>query len=165
MTKGKTTRLYTLQVFIIWGPINEEFAGQEISRTIQIEGSQTLETLHHAIFEAFDREDEHMYEFNLGEGPDDTSALYVLPAISSSLGYDESALGLVTTTTIDALGLKVDRAFGYRFDFGDDWLHQINVVAIDEVPASGRYPKITGRVGDSPPQYPDFDDDDFVGDS
>ena len=32
-----------------------------ISRTIQIRGSQSLEILHCAIFDAFGREDEHMY--------------------------------------------------------------------------------------------------------
>src|SRR5512135_50291 len=34
---------------------------QKMSRTIQIRGDQTLEDLHHAIFDAFDRWDEHMY--------------------------------------------------------------------------------------------------------
>ena len=43
-------------------------------------------------------------------------------------------------TTLDSLGLEVGRTFGYWFDFGDDWWHQINVEAIDdEVPrASSR---------------------------
>jgi hypothetical protein len=45
-----------------------EFAKRNkvISRTIQIRGDQTLEDLHHAIFAAFDREEEHMYEFQIG---------------------------------------------------------------------------------------------------
>ena len=46
-----------------------------ISRTIQIRGDQTLEDLHHAIFYAFGREDEHMYEFQVGgKGPMDPKA-------------------------------------------------------------------------------------------
>jgi len=56
------------------------------------------------------------------------------------------------------LGLEVGRAFGYLFDFGDNWLHQINVIAVDEIPGKGRYPKIVAREGKSPPQYPDEDD-------
>jgi hypothetical protein len=55
--------------------------------------------------------------------------------------------------------LQVDEAFGYWFDFGDDWWHQINVVAIDEEVAGGPYPRITKRTGASPPQYPDFDEE------
>jgi len=42
-------------------------------------------------------------------------------------------------TTIGSLDLKVDQAFGYWFDFGDDWWHQINVLAIDvKVPKGWR---------------------------
>jgi hypothetical protein len=43
----------------------------------------------------------------------------------------------VDQTTLDSLGLEVGRSFGYWFDFGDDWWHQINVEAIeDKVPGS-----------------------------
>src|SRR4051794_31101215 len=46
-------RLYTLEVFIISGPITEKFAKKNpvVSRTIQIRSDQTLEDLHHAIFD------------------------------------------------------------------------------------------------------------------
>jgi hypothetical protein len=43
--------------------------------------------------------------------------------------------------------------FGYWFDFGDDWWHQINVVLIVEEMPAGDYPRVTKRVGASPPQY------------
>src|ERR1700751_187348 len=80
--QGKV-RLYTLEVFIISGPITDKFAKKNpvISRTIQIRGDQTLEDLHHAIFDAFDREEEHVYEFQFGKGPMDPKApRYVLPS-------------------------------------------------------------------------------------
>ena len=76
-------RLYTLDVFIISGPITEKFAKKNpvVSRTIQIRGDQTLKDLHHAIFDAFGRWEEHMYEFQFGKGPMDPKALrYVLPS-------------------------------------------------------------------------------------
>jgi hypothetical protein len=69
--RGGTSKLYTPQVFLIGGPLPEEFAGKEISRTIQIRGDQTLDVLHLAIFKAFDREEQHLYEFQLGRGPMD----------------------------------------------------------------------------------------------
>jgi hypothetical protein len=52
-----------------------------VSRTIQIRGNQTLAKLHKAIFDTFDRDDEHMYEFQIsGKGPMDRNAKgYVLP--------------------------------------------------------------------------------------
>ena len=51
--------LYTLEVFLISGPITDKFAKKNpvVSRTIQIRGDQTLEDLHHAIFDAFGRWD------------------------------------------------------------------------------------------------------------
>ena len=60
--------LFTLEVCIISGPMTEKFAKKNkvISRTIQIRGAQTLEILHYAMFGAFGREDEHMYEFQVG---------------------------------------------------------------------------------------------------
>jgi hypothetical protein len=147
-------RLYTLDVFLISGPISEKFAKRNpvISRTIQIRGDQTLVELHDAIFDAYDRFDEHMYEFQFGkrtmEGP-----RYVLP-IAAENGDDYPSAGLVGETTIDSLGLKKRRSFGYWFDFGDDWWHQIDVEAIESDFPKVKYPKITKRVGKSPPQYP-----------
>jgi hypothetical protein len=157
--KGKRkNRLYTVEVLLVSGPLSEEYDGQEISRTIQIRGDQTLEDLHHAIFEAFDREDEHMYEFQFGEGPDDPAGpRYVLPEEREDgpLEANPSIAGTVDETTLDALKLEVDDVFGYWFDFGDDWMHEVQVVAIEDAPAKGKFPKIVKRVGDSPPQYPD----------
>jgi hypothetical protein len=150
-------RLYTLEVFLLSGPIAEKFIKKnpEMSRTIQIRGDQTLEDLHHAIFDAFDRWDEHMYEFQFGKGPMDPKApRYVLPsAFETDMGEKNPPAGRVDQTRIDSLALEVGRAFGYWFDFGDDWWHQINVEAIEEEAPSGKFPRVTKRVGKSPPQY------------
>lgn len=154
--KSESVKLYTLDVFIIGGPVSEEFLKQnpEISRSIQIRGDQTLEDLHNAIFDAFDRFDEHMYEFQFGKGPNDPKGQrYVLPHAFDP--HEPNVAGDVVETTIAALGLKTNQAFGYWFDFGDDWWHQINVVAIDDEVAQGKYPKVAKRVGKSPPQYAD----------
>jgi hypothetical protein len=156
--KGKTlSKIYTLDVYLIGGPVSDEFDDQIIFRTIQIRGDQTLEDFHESIFKAFDRFDGHLYEFILGVGPDDRSAIYSLPMDIEVSGFEEMA-GDVRTTFIESLGLEVDQAFGYRFDFGDNWLHQINVIAIENFPGKGRYPKIITKVGKSPSQYPDQDE-------
>ena len=156
-------RLYTLEVFIISGPIARRFAKKNkvISRTIQIRGDQTLEDLHYAIFVAFDREEEHMYEFQVGgKGPMDKKARrYVLGLYGHDAGPEGKAAGNVEETPVGSLGLKVGEAFGYWFDFGDDWWHQINVVAIEEKAGRGKYPKVVKRVGKSPPQYVDWDEE------
>ena len=60
--------IYTLEVFLIGGPVTEEFAKKNpvVSRTIQIRGDQSLTDLHDAIFRAFNREEEHLFEFQIG---------------------------------------------------------------------------------------------------
>ncbi len=150
-------RLYTLEVFLLSGPIAEKFAKKNpvVSRTIQIRGDQTLEDLHDAIFDTFGRFDHHIYEFQLGKGPMDPKApRYVLPgAFETDMGEEKPPAGRVDRTRIDSLGLEVGRSFGYWFDFGDDWWHQINVEAIEDKVPAGKFPKVTKRIGKSPPQY------------
>ena len=154
-------RLYTLEVFLIDGPLTEEFIEHNpvVSRTTEIRFDQTLEDLHHAIFKAFDREEEHMYEFQIGgKGQQDPKAKrYGLPVTSKDSFGGHRPEGDVTCTTIGSLNLKVDQAFGYWFDFGDDWWHQINVIDIKKEVPKVRYPRVTKRTGKSPPQYADWD--------
>mgnify|MGYP002777114834 CR=1 FL=1 len=157
---SSTDALYVLDVFVIDGPITEKFIAKNpvISRTIEIKGSNTLSELHKIIFKAFDRHDEHMYEFQVGgRGPQDPNARRY--GLKQAISTEDSTEKLfdASSTKISSLGLSTDDAFGYWFDFGDDWWHQINVSKIlDKIP-SGNYPKITKRVGASPPQYADFD--------
>lgn len=147
--------LYVLEVAIIDGPITEAFARKNpcIIRTIEIRGNHTLADLHRAIFKAFNREEEHLYEFQLkGIGPNDPKAKrYGLAVVMS-----DGLAGDVAKTPIGTLGLVVDESFGYWFDFGDDWWHQVDVLEITQPKAKVKYPRITNRVGASPPQYADF---------
>jgi hypothetical protein len=141
--------------------VTAEFAkkNKTVARTIQIRGGQTLYDLHEAIFDAFDREEEHMYEFEVGgKGPRGKDARKYGPPVSMGPFSDET-VGDVCTASIGSLGLKVGDTFGYWFDFGDDWMHQINVLGIDATIPPGKYPKIAKRVGKSPPQYPDWEDE------
>ncbi|MFZ5857180.1 MAG: IS1096 element passenger TnpR family protein [Chloroflexota bacterium] len=153
--------IYTLEVFIISGPIDEKFVKKNpvIARTLEIRGDQTLEDLHNAIFKAFNRFDNHMYEFQVGgKGPNDPKAKRCGFSSTDDKFIGDKLAGDVRETVMDDLKLKMDNAFGYWFDFGDDWWHQINVIAIENKPAKGKYPKITNRVGQSPPQYMDMDE-------
>ena len=156
-------RLFTLDVSIVSGPIAESFARKNpvISRTIEIHGDQTLRDLHRAIFDAFDREDEHLYEFQIGgRRPMDPKARRYGPPMAMDDPFNEQEpAGNAERTTLGALRLKTGEAFGYWFDFGDDWWHQVDVLAIDEAGRSGKLPRVTRRVGQSPPQYVDWDEE------
>jgi hypothetical protein len=144
--------LYVVSVYLMSGPISEKFAKKEISRVIEIRGDQTLEQLHHAIFQAYDRWDEHLYQFQFGQRPfDPDGPNYGVPDPPPAKTRERDA----RTTKLDDLDLKPHRVFGYWFDFGDDWYHQVQVERIEQAIPTVTYPRVIKRVGKSPPQYRD----------
>jgi hypothetical protein len=154
-------RIYTLDVQLIDGPVTEQFikANPKVIRTIEVRGDQTLEDLHWAIYDAFDREEEHMYEFQFGKKPmDERGRRYTMTLDDDPFGMDESD-GPAEETTLDSLGLKAKQTFFYWFDFGDDWWHAIKVASIEEKAPTGQYPKVVNQIGASPPQYPALNDE------
>ena len=144
------TSLYVVSVFLQNGPVSKKFAKKEIRRVIEIRGDQTLEQLHQAIFKAYDRWDEHLYEFQFGKRPfDPDGPNYGAPDPPPRKKGDGNA----RTTKLDDLDLKPNRVFGYWFDFGDDWYHQVQVERIEQAIPTVAYPRVIRRVGKSPPQY------------
>jgi hypothetical protein len=141
--------LYVFMVFLKGGPVSEKFANKPIYRTIEIRGDQTLEQLHLAIFAAFEREDEHLYEFQLGKRPyDPDGPNYGIPEMG-----DRKKAGDARITKVDDLSLKEHRVFGYLFDFGDECFHQVQLERIEKAIPTVTYPRMIKRVGKSPPQY------------
>src|SRR4051812_30757193 len=65
---GSAVRVYTLEVFLIGGPVTQGLVKSNpvVSRTIESRGDQTLQELHDAIFDAFGRQEQHAYEFQFG---------------------------------------------------------------------------------------------------
>ena len=159
--RGESRQIFTLEVSIVSGPMSKSFVRRHkvISRTVEIRGNQTLADLHRTIFDAFDREDEHLYEFQFGgRRPMDPDARRYGPPMAMVDPFGErNGSGDAERTTLGSLRLETGDVFGYWFDFGDDWWHQIAVLAIAERATRGRLPKVTRRVGKSPPQYVDWD--------
>ena len=149
-------RVYTLDVTLVGGPM-EDYDDQEILRRIDILGRQTLHDLHEAIFDAFERWEEHLYEFNLGPGPRDRAQIY---SYTGGWEAEDEAAGDPEATVLAALDLQTGRRFGYTFDMGDQWEHVIEVVATREGAEKGKYPRVVKKIGTAPPQYPEEDDAD-----
>jgi hypothetical protein len=144
--------LYVIRVDLMVGPTSKTFGNKEISRVIEIRGDQTLEQLHDTIFQAYDRSDQHPYEFQFGKRPFDPDG--------PNFGGDspkskKKGDGDARTIKLDDLNLKPGRAFGYWFDFGDGWFHHVQIDRIDKAIPTVTYPRVIKRVGKSPPQYGD----------
>lgn len=151
-TPAPPANLYVVSVFLMSGPVSEKFTKKEISRVIEIRGDQSLEQLHHAIFKAYDRWDEHLYEFQFGKRPfDPDGPNFGVPDPKKK----KNRKGDARTTRLDDLDLKPHRVFGYWFDFGADWFHQVQVERIEQAIPTVTYPRVIKRVGKSPPQYGD----------
>ena len=153
---AKSDYVYTLKVFLMGIPFDMEITEEEISREILILGHHTLHDLHLAIFEAFERWEEHLYEFNLGASPQDQSRLYFY---DGGWGDDEEGAGDPRSAALDALDLSEGQYFGYTFDMGDEWEHVIEIVSIKRGPDQETYPRLGKQTGTAPPQYPDGDEE------
>ena len=45
------------------------------------------------------------------------------------------------------------RKFEYMFDFGDEWLHEVELLSVNPASPDGKYPTVVKRKGVSPEQY------------
>jgi hypothetical protein len=157
MSKAKSEISKSVFVFKV------ALSGQKsIWRRIAARGDQTLDDLHEAIFDAFDRDDEHLYSFYFpkpgakGRNRTRDAVEYSHPCV---LEDDPGAARNAAKTKLGGLGLKPKQVFLYLFDFGDSWWHDITVEQIDAPVEEGRYPQIVEKHGKSPSQYPDMDDE------
>jgi len=143
---------------------------KSIWRKIAMLGNQTLDDLHEAIFDAFDRYDEHLYSFyfpplgtkKLAMSKVRDYAEYGCPTSCEDEGpFSNPDLPNAAETELSTLKLKPKQLFCYLFDFGDEWWHEITVEAVDAPEEKGKYPRVVESRGDAPPQYPDDDDEDY----
>ena len=138
---------------------------KSIWRKIALRGSQTLDDLHEAIFDAFDREEEHLYSFyfpkpgSKGRARIRNAQEYTCSYAAENAGGDEPGVK-TTDAKLTSLGLTRGRKFHYLFDFGDEWWHEITVEQTDAPAEKGKYPRILETHGASPPQYPDLEEED-----
>jgi len=145
MSNQKVLRIYQFKVSL------KEMPG--IWRIIEIKGNQMLSSLHKAIFNAFDRFDEHLYSFFMSNKPFDKESEYNLPD-PDDYRWETDA----TRIRIDTLHLKSGQKFLYLFDYGDEVFHEVEVIKIIEEVPEGAYPRVVKKKGKSPPQYPQEDE-------
>ncbi len=114
----------------------------EVYSDILIREDQTFEDLHAVIFEAFNREDEHLYCFDVGG----------TRIFSHDYGVEDDELD-AAKTKLKNMDFEVGDGFDYLFDFGDEWWHDIELLEITPVESDVEYPLILSTHGEIPAQY------------
>jgi hypothetical protein len=137
----------------------------KLYRIIEASENCTFDDFHKAIFQAFNRFDEHLYSFFITrKDTKNTRSIYSSPEITHPMNAEDTmGFGKMKKSTaktrIGDIGLNDKDVFHYLFDFGDEWWHRIKVRNVSETKSQQKNIKVIQSVGESPPQYPDYDDD------
>ncbi len=149
-------KFYHLRVSIIGIP--------RVYRIIAASENCTFDDLHESIFDAFDRFDPHLYSFYITRSDTkNISSIWQAPEITcpqnveNGVGSGNHRMNTFNTTIADVKLAQKD-VFHYLFDFGDSWWHRIRVQSVTEMTAVGKQIELIKSVGESPPQYAEYDD-------
>ena len=121
-----------------------------IWRKIALSDEHTLDDLHLAIQEAFDFDNDHLYAFYMDTRRRSENC-YSDPR-GERPPYADDAL-------LSQLDLFVGQSIRYLFDFGDCWEFDVSLLEIADRSHKGG-PEILAGKGESPEQYPQWDEDD-----
>ena len=135
--------IITLKLQGVYGSFDEE---SEIwYRMIEIDSGSDLETLHLAIQDAIDFDNDHLYEF------------FVANSIHSheKIRFDDDNQRLWEYSIGELFPLPKHKKLFYLFDYGDSWYFRITKSRKkpkqDEAGVS--YPRVVEQIGKNPEQY------------
>ena len=154
---SKPMAVYRLKVVLTrMGPYEPD---NEVSRTFEMEGRQTLHNLHMEIQHAFGWDNDHLYSFFLGGKVFDKENEYSGDPLG---GHLQSEFGppskSASDTQIRDLNLTRNKEILYLFDYGDELVHNVIVEEIREKNESDtNLPIVVNIVGSPPSQYGEID--------
>jgi len=112
----------------------------EVWRRVVVPADFTLAELHHVLQAAFAWDDTHLHVFKAG------GARYGLAHVDAPADeLDESRYGVG-----DVLGPGATAQ--YEYDFGDSWVHELQVEAVERADPLVTYPVCTGGARARPPE-------------
>lgn len=135
---------------------------KRVWRRIEVLGCQTLHDLSLAIVYSFDFYDWHLYSFFMSGRAWDSSTEFVSPDYFLDLGSWEPGgdeKRRADEVLISSLELEPKQKFLYLFDYGDDWRFEVQFLEQVASEEGVDYPRITKRCGESPPQYPEDEEE------
>ena len=124
---------------------------QSVWRDIELSDENTLSDLHWVIVAAFDLDGDHPYLFFTNN--------HVWDRVHCYGHSDDASTRPAYDTTIGSLSLPLNKRMLYLFDFGDELLHDVKVVAHGSAGDGVEYPRVVAGEGTPPPQYPSWEED------
>ncbi len=129
-----------------------------IYRDIEMPSTRSLYNVAEDIVFAFGFDFDHAFGFYSGLTPRTLMEAQPKYELFADMGEESDAKSVKKTSVGEAFP-KLRHKMMFLFDYGDEWLFRIEVIGLGQKVARARYPKIVASVGDSPQQYPDFDDE------
>ena len=123
-----------------------------IWRRIALSGEWSFESLSNTILKAFDFDHDHLYSFIYTTRFGDTAHI-------NHPYMDEPPF--TTEILIGDLFCKPGMDMTYWYDFGDDWRFNVELERIDPMDDKIEKPLIIETHGESPEQYPGWDDEEW----
>jgi len=120
----------------------------DVSATIAVRGTQTLDHLHLGLRRAFRWYDDHLYSFWL------SGVHWDSPETEFTAPFDDGeSEARSADVRIDQLDLEPRQRIAYIFDFGDSWPVMLELQEIAVAERGVRYPKVLELRGNPPLQY------------
>jgi hypothetical protein len=121
-------------------------------RRIAIPGELTLEALSEAILDAFDFDNDHLHLFRY------RNRFGIFEEVKHPYTEESPSTAEVK---VGELPLRPGSTMEYLFDFGDNWLFEVQLEKLEPTnPKIRKIVVIDGR-GQAPPQYPNFDEEEW----
>ena len=136
---------------------------KDLYRIIEIRGNKSLYNLADIIIQSFDFDMDHAFGFY--DKVRNAKESYELFADSEFINHtvnlldDFIELGKSVKKTLISSVFTEKKKMEFLFDYGDEWIFYVQCQKISDPEPKIKYPRIIKSVGESPEQYPEYDDD------
>lgn len=132
---------------------------RSIWREIEVRPQHTLYNLADIAVQTFGFDLDHAFGFYPGSVRNRYKAVPKYE-LFTDIGEPTSddALG-VETVSVDTAFPKVGTRMTLLFDYGDEWLFDVELIGVGQTEPHVRYPRLLRQRGEAPEQYPNYEDD------
>ena len=114
-----------------------------VTRTFKVSAKTTMYELHHIIQVVMGWANSHLYQFNVGE-----QVIADTRLVDDELGPVTDVKGVMVTQVFSHVGNTIT----YEYDFGDGWMHHLELVEFSIHPIDEVLPQIIGGEYACPPE-------------